>query len=569
MDLLLVLSPFSIFGTLYFLIIVSLALLAAIIRTMSRVQSRFQLEVLNPLGDGITADLPLSIVELEKLRLKNVEHIQLLRELAVSKAISDLAAQVVHDIRSPLVALDAALKHAEQLPEKQRVIVRHAVNRIRDIANNLLEKNRLQTGTAAAATAAGIPVAGEPPAVHLLSSLIDPVITEKRLSFESKPGINIDFKLTRESYGLFASIAPVEFRRMLSNLVNNAVEALGDKGAVDVDLAHNDKTIVLTVSDDGKGIPPEILAKLGRRGETHGKAGGSGLGLFHARSTAENWGGSLAITSELGKGTAVTIKLPKAEAPPEFVPALLLPPGRPVVVLDDDATIHQVWQGRFDSARVREHDIEIIHLSEPDKLRDWFKTNPAKAESAICLFDYELLGYKETGLSLAGELNIASKVILVTSRSEEPQIIEECKRLKIRMIPKGLVSLAPITIQESAGEPGIASCAGPVDAILVDDDFLVRMNWEATAELKGVKLKIFKDPAEFLAQAGQFPKETPIYLDSELGEDSEGREIKGEDIALKLHNEGFTSITLETGHLSEKFVHLPWLKVTDKDAPWR
>lgn len=510
------------------------------------------------LGWAITAWISLVLLSIplgvaEKNRLVRDYNLLIQSNINESKAV--MAAQVAHDIRSPLVALDAALRHTDQLPEKQRVIVRHAVNRIRDIANNLLEKNRLHAGTApAAAAAAGVPVAGEPPSVHLLSSLIDPVITEKRLSFESKPGINIDFKLTRESYGLFASIEPVEFRRMLSNLVNNAVEALGDKGAVDVRLAHEDKTIVLTVSDDGKGIPPEILVKLGQRGETHGKAGGSGLGLFHARSTAESWGGSLEITSTPGQGTAVIIKLPKAAAPAGFVPALVLPPGKPVVVLDDDTTIHQVWQGRFDSARIKEHDIEMFHFSEPDKLRAWVKTDPAKAKGAVCLFDYELLGFKETGLSLAEELGLCGKVILVTSRCEEPRIIEECARLNIRIIPKGLADFVPITITAPA----------PALAVLIDDDAMVHMNWETAAEEAGVVLKAFRTPAEFLANMAAFPKDTPIYIDSELE-----AEIKGEDIAADLKEKGFTNLRLATGHPPDKFSHLPWLKVIGKESPWR
>jgi len=488
------------------------------------------------------------------------ERKRVLREyyLAVESRINisraEVAAQVAHDIRSPLVALDAALKDTAELPEKKRIIVRHAVNRIRDIANNLLEKNRQQAGTApAAAAASGGHLTGEPPAVLLLSSLIDPVITEKRLSFESKPGINIDFKLTRESYGLFASIAPVEFRRMLSNLVNNAVEALGDKGAVDVRLSQDDKNIVLTVSDNGKGILPEILAKLGRRGETHGKAGGSGLGLFHAQTTAESRGGSLEITSTPSQGTAVTIKLPKAAAPAGFVPALVLPPGKPVVVLDDDETIHQVWQGRFDYARVKEHGIEIIHFSEPDKLRAWVKAEPVKAKSAVCLFDYELLGFKETGLSLAEELGLYGKAILVTSRCEEPRIIEECARLNIRMIPKGLADFVPISI----------SAAPQARAVLLDDDALTYMNWEDAAQEHGVELIAFTDPAEFLARLEEFPKDIPLYIDSELGEN-----IKGEDIAADLKEKGFTNICLATGHPAERFAHLPWLRVISKEAPW-
>lgn len=479
-------------------------------------------------------------------------------QLRISESFAVIAAQVAHDIRSPLFALDAALRHAEQLPEKQRVMVRHAVNRIRDIANNLLEKNRQHPGLASTAASAG-DHAGEPLDVYLLSSLIDPVITEKRLQFESKPGISVDFELTKESYGLFTRLQPAEFRRMISNLVNNAVEALGDKGVVDVRLAHEDKTIVLTISDDGKGIPPEILAKLGRRGETHGKTGGSGLGLFHARSTAESWGGSLVITSAPGKGTTVTIKLPSAEVPGYFVSELKLAPGRPIIVLDDDPGVHQIWRGRFESARTKEQGIEAFHFSEPEQLRAWVKENPEKAALAVCLFDYELAGFKETGLSLAEELGLCRQTILVSSRSEEPRIIAECTRLGVRIIPKGLAGLVPILI----GLPAAPAAHIRGRAVLLDDDALTHMNWEDAAQANGIELKAFTSPAEFMAALGDFPKDIPLYIDSELGDG-----VKGENIAAELKEKGYTNICLATGHPPEKFAHLPWLKVITKEAPW-
>ncbi|HAH31179.1 MAG TPA: hypothetical protein DCL44_02575 [Elusimicrobia bacterium] len=486
-------------------------------------------------------------------------------KLESAQAMSTLAAQVAHDIRSPLAALDTVLGKTDQLPEKQRVMVRHAVNRIRDIANNLLEKNRQQAKAGADAASRLVDVR-EVQEVRLLSSIIDPVITEKRLQFESKPGINIDFELTKESYGLFSKVQPVEFRRIVSNLVNNAVEVLSDKGKVSVGLKHDPDNVILTVADNGKGIPPEILAKLGQKGETHGKAGGSGLGLFHARTTVESWGGTLTITSEVGTGTTVTIKLPKASAPDNFVPVLELESGRSVVVLDDDATIHQIWNGRFESARVKEHGVETIHFSEPDGLREWVKSNAVKAEKAVYLFDYELIGYKETGLSLAEELNLSKKAILISSRYEEKRIIDECKRLKVRIIPKGLASLVPIMIRKPEAEPKTTSSSGSVEAVLVDDSEIVRMAWELAAEAKGVKLVIFDNPADFMVQVGQFPKTLPIYLDSELDEEENG--IKGENIAQELHDKGYTDLTLETGHPAEDFAHLPWLKVIDKTPPW-
>lgn len=468
-------------------------------------------------------------------------------ELQVKESQVALAAQVAHDIRSPVFALDAALKNMEQLPEQQRIVVRHAVNRIRDVANGLLEKNRRQAGVAAAGNTG-------PLEIRLLSSLIEPVITEKRLQYGDKPGIAIDFELSRKTYGMFAKVQPVEFGRILSNLLNNGVEALGDKGKVDMRLASEDNYIILTVTDTGKGIPPEILSRLGQRGETHGKAGGSGLGLYHAKSTAESWGGSLAITSAPGKGTTVAIKLPRAEAPDGFVSAIELVPGRLVIVLDDDTGIHQLWHNRFEAARLGEHNIEPLYFREPEQLRAWTKTEPAKAKTAVCLFDYELSGYKETGLRLAEELGLCAHTILVTSRSEEKRIIEECTRLQVRLMAKGMAEYVSISI----GAP-----TTPAQAVLLDDDALTHMTWEMAAEAHGVGLRAFTKPDEFFAALGAFPKDIPLYIDSDLGET-----MKGEDIAAQLKEKGFSNICLATAHPPGKFAHLPWLKVITKAPPW-
>jgi signal transduction histidine kinase len=496
-------------------------------------------------GFLVLISIPISLAE--KKRIIKDWNILVLSNINESKAL--MAAQVAHDIRSPVFALNAALKNIPQLPERQRAIVRHAVNRIQDVANSLLEKNRQQSATAAAA---GIVTTGEFPAVYLLSALIDPVVTEKRLQYEARPEVKIDFVLSRESYGLFANVQPVEFRRMVSNLLNNAVEALGAKGTANVGLAIKDEAIVLTVTDAGKGISPEILAKLGQRGETHGKTGGSGLGLYHARTTSENWGGSLTITSELGKGTTVAIKLPKAETPSYFARELKLVPGRPVLVLDDDPGIHEMWRGRFESNRVKEHKIEVFYFTEPGKLRDWVKGEPTKAGKALCLFDYELTGYKETGLSMAEELGLCSQTILVTSHSEEQPLIAACAALKVRMIPKGLADLVSVSI-----------VSHPPRAVLLDDSTITQMTWEIAAEEAGVELLSYAAPDKFMADLDTFPKDMPIYIDSELGED-----IKGEKIAEDLKGKGFTNICLATAHPPEKFAHLPWLKVRSKEAPW-
>ena len=137
----------------------------------------------------------------------------------------------------------------------------------------------------------------------------------------------------------FFEIQPVEFKRVISNLVNNAAEVLGNHGRVEVTLSKHDDTVLISVSDNGKGIPPELLKKLGQRGETHGKAGGSGLGLYHARTSVESWGGTFKIESEVGKGTAIKVFLPIAESPAWFVADLKFTPNSYIVCVDDDDSI--------------------------------------------------------------------------------------------------------------------------------------------------------------------------------------------------------------------------------------
>jgi signal transduction histidine kinase len=241
-------------------------------------------------------------------------------ELAVSRAVSDMAAQVAHDIRSPLAALGAAAKGLS-LPEDQRTLVDGALGRMNGIADDLLRRYRA-------------PGAAEKPKIetHALAGLIEQVVAEKRLQHKDKTGVKIDFIAAA---GLKAAVDAKELQRLVSNLVNNSVEALAGPGTVAVKLGAEDGKVLIEIKDDGKGIPQEILAKLGQKGETHGKAGGTGLGLYHARSAAEGWGGGLKIESAPGKGTSVVISLPAAAKPVA---------GLRAVLLDDDALVHMNWK---------------------------------------------------------------------------------------------------------------------------------------------------------------------------------------------------------------------------------
>lgn len=112
------------------------------------------------------------------------------------------------------------------------------------------------------------------------------------------------------------------FRRMYFNLIMNSVDAMGDKnlGVIRIDERTDEDDLVLTVRDDGSGMPAtKVQQLLADRetldGELHS------LGFVFVRQTVADFGGRLSIESEPGKGTTVTVRLPYLKGVP-------LPPRR-------------------------------------------------------------------------------------------------------------------------------------------------------------------------------------------------------------------------------------------------
>jgi hypothetical protein len=453
-------------------------------------------------------------------------------------AAADLASRVAHDIRSPLAALDSLTEDAGRLPEEQRALWRCAVERIRDIANELAENSRRFNSEAPEPAGSD-----EPASVVLLSGLVDPLISRLRAKFRTKTRVEISGG--GGAYGLFVRVQTAEFQRVLEVLISRRVEALGGNGTVKAGLAARNGRAVIEIQDDGKGILPEMLS---------GKDP-SGPGLLDARDAFESWGGSLEVGSGLGRGTLLTLRLPLAQAPGWFVTRLELQEGRTVAVIDDDPGILQMWRNRFEALGAGENGVEVLYFSAPAELRRWALGDPGKARSALFLTDLEISGHEESGLDLVAELGAGERAILVSSRFEEESVRERCVRLGTRMIPKGSASAVPVEFVKSRRGP---------DAVLVDDDALAHLTWGLSAKAKGVRLLGFRTPREFLAALESIPKGTPIYLDCELGGGA-----RGDAIAKDLHSRGYTELILATGHDPAGFPPMPWIRrVTDKTPPW-
>jgi len=110
---------------------------------------------------------------------------------------------------------------------------------------------------------------------------------------------------------------PDKVRQILINLLSNAIKFTPDGGHIAVECEEDDKTIYISVRDDGAGIPPDKLdaifepfVQVSRDYATPQQ--GTGLGLSISRDLARRMGGDLTVESKFGGGSRFTLALPRA-----------------------------------------------------------------------------------------------------------------------------------------------------------------------------------------------------------------------------------------------------------------
>lgn len=131
-------------------------------------------------------------------------------------------------------------------------------------------------------------------------------------------------KITLSVYGDSGDVCAVKqlIFEIVFNLCDNAVKYTPEGGKVEVRVSETENQAVLTVSDTGIGIPAEhqgrIFERFYRADKSHSKkSGGTGLGLSIVKHAVMYHGGNIELTSEVNKGTVVSVVLPKGSREPD------------------------------------------------------------------------------------------------------------------------------------------------------------------------------------------------------------------------------------------------------------
>jgi two-component system phosphate regulon sensor histidine kinase PhoR len=223
----------------------------------------------------------------------------------------DFVANASHELRTPLTSIrgfvEALEDGAMDEPDTARRFlgkIRTHADRMAALVEDLLELSRLESGE--------LPLQWEE---TLPSEVAEDVVA----SFAG-PATRKDIALRRVDQGAPAVLTdPERLRRILENLVDNAVKYTPEGGQVEVVTAPGpDGGAVVEVADNGPGIAPEHLPRIFERFYRVDKArsrelGGTGLGLSIVKHLAEGMGASASVESQSGRGCRFTVSIPPRE----------------------------------------------------------------------------------------------------------------------------------------------------------------------------------------------------------------------------------------------------------------
>lgn len=228
------------------------------------------------------------------------------RERTADAMKSQLLSTVSHELRTPLASIKGFattllrqdVKWDETAQRDFLRIIEEEADRLTEIIDNLLDMSQIEAGA--------LRITKEPTA---LRPLIRSVVDEMRMRTEAHYFVvDLPVELPR------VLIDPRRIRQVLTNLIGNAIK-YSPRGQITVSCEVQGNHVIVSVADQGEGIPPQYLDKIFERffqvdSTTKRRVGGIGLGLSIARSIIEAHDGKIWAESTPGQGSTFYFTLP-------------------------------------------------------------------------------------------------------------------------------------------------------------------------------------------------------------------------------------------------------------------
>ncbi len=392
-----------------------------------------------------------SIPQTRLMKSKIVEQWQREIDGLQDRAQAAVAKDVRHNLRSPLAAL---MRLPARLPDSiksDRELLKSTIDQIKALIAQLghgttslpetsvISKNEIYDTLIESAQETAMAL---PPEIQFVREIDDAIVSAQ------------------------VKHVPHELRAVIGNIVINSVEAIEGQGTILLKARDMADHIEIEVQDSGRGIPADVIDHIFDEGFSHGKEGGTGRGLAHAKRFIEEWGGTIAAKSEPGNLTTVTIQLPVEERASWYLPQINLDRRQPILVVEDQEAARQLWRIRFaeagidyakicvtaEEARVaiqelnRSQDgtvavrgasagVGVMGVDTAADVRGGLFAYNADATKPVLFFDYHL-GSGPTGMDLFSDIDFDAEKYLITGHFDNPDIRRQCEVAKVHLLPK-------------------------------------------------------------------------------------------------------------------------------------
>ncbi len=399
----------------------------------------------------------------ELARAKKLEE-ERAREIEESARLkSEFLANFSHEIRTPLNGIlgycDLLLREEGQrlTPHGRRdlSIIKTNARTLLALINDILDLSKIEAGRAE--------IVKEP--VEVVALVDECLATVKELT--KGKDVETRANVPPECARVFTD--PLKLRQVLLNLLSNAAK-FTDAGEVVCSLEAEERTLIIRVEDTGAGISAEQLPFIFDKfrqvdGSARRRVGGTGLGLAIVREVVNLLGGTVTVTSTLGRGSTFTVRLPSAiddcaQAPePEVavVDGTGAQPGvvQTILIVDDDPLIQHLLRGQLEQDGFH----VVTAVDGIDGL-----TAAREVRPSVILLDIHLP--KLDGWQVLAELksdpalvNIPVIILSVEEQRARAFSFGACEYLVKPVEPERLVTLVRRATQPGAG-----------DVLIVDDD---------------------------------------------------------------------------------------------------
>ena len=223
--------------------------------------------------------------------------------------LQSVGAKVAHELKNPLASIKGLCQLIARTPASERTqerltVVASEISRMETILGEYLSFSRPLEDL-------------EPEPVDLTALGRDVLDVLAGRADQADVTLGIDGGATK------VQADPRRLKEALINLVSNAIEATPGGGSVSLKVKNGGATATIEVRDTGRGIPPEVMSRLGTSFFTT-RPNGTGLGVVLAQGVITQHGGQLSYTSTVGKGTVATVTLPCQLAPAEAAPRVAM-----------------------------------------------------------------------------------------------------------------------------------------------------------------------------------------------------------------------------------------------------